>query len=96
VNAVAKFDDVELAFAFVSSEAHKNDLGLGKPLGLKFVAQALPDEVAAIFQRRGAYGRFKDLLKRRGKLDEWYEFENYSQREALREWCAANGIEVEG
>jgi len=77
---------------------HKNDLGLGKPLALTFAAQVLPadyDEVAGIFQRRGAYGRFKDLLERREKLDGWYEFENASQREALREWCAANGINVE-
>ena len=77
---------------------HKNDLGLGKPLALKFAARALPDdldEVAGIFQRRGAYGRFKSLLERRAKLDEWYEFESQSQREALRGWCAANGIDVE-
>lgn len=78
---------------------HKNDLGLGKPLVLRFAAQVLPDdydEIASIFQRRGAYGNFKGLLERRGKLDEWYEFEGRSQRETLREWCTANGIEVEG
>ena len=78
---------------------HKNDLGLGKPLALNFARRALPEdfeEVAGIFQRRGAYGRFKSLLERRGKLAEWYEFENESQREALRGWCEANGIDVEG
>jgi hypothetical protein len=78
---------------------HKNDLGLGKPLALKFAAKALPDdfdEVAGIFQQRGAYGRFKNLLERRGKLAEWHEFESESQREALRGWCVANGIDVEG
>ncbi len=77
---------------------HKNDLGLGKPLALKFAARALPDdinEVAGIFQRRGAYGRFKGLLERRGKLDAWYEFESESQRKELRSWCAANDIELE-
>lgn len=78
---------------------HKNDLGLGKPLALNFARRALPDdfeEVAGIFQHRGAYGRFKSLLERRGKLAEWYEFENENQREALRAWCEANGIDVEG
>jgi hypothetical protein len=77
---------------------HKNDLGLGKPLVLKFAAQTLPDdfeEVAGLFQRRGAYGRFKSLLERRGKSAEWYEFESRSRREALRSWCEANGIELE-
>ena len=78
---------------------HKNDLGLGKPLALKFAAQVLADdfdEVAGIFQRREAYGRFKRLLEQRGKLEQWYEFENENEREALRGWCAANGIDVEG
>lgn len=77
---------------------HKNDLGLGKTLALNFAAQVLPgdlDEIGGIFQHRGAYGRFKSLLERRGKLDEWYEFENRSRLEALREWCEANDIEVE-
>ena len=77
---------------------HENDLGLGKRLVLKFAARALPDdfdEIAGIFQRRGAYARFKALLERRGKVDEWHEFESRSEREALREWCAANGIDVE-
>jgi hypothetical protein len=67
-------------------------------LALKFVAQALPDdfdEVARIFQRRGAYARFKNLLERRGKLAEWYAFESESQRKALRGWCEAYGIELE-
>ena len=67
-------------------------------MALKFAARALPDdfhEVAGIFQRRGAYGRFKRLLERRGKLDAWYEFESESQRKELRSWCAANDIELE-
>ena len=77
---------------------HKNELGLGKPLALKFAARSLPDsthEIAGMFQRRGAYSRFKKLLEDRGKLDAWYEFESDSQREALRTWCAVNDIELE-
>jgi HTH-type transcriptional regulator/antitoxin HigA len=77
---------------------HKNDLDLGKPLALKFAARVLPDdfdEVAGMFQRRGAYGRFQSLLERRGNLDAWYEFESESQRKELRSWCAANDIELE-
>ena len=44
---------------------HKNDFDLGKPLVTEFVREHcsnLIDEVYAIFRRRGAYGRFKDLL----------------------------------
>jgi hypothetical protein len=77
---------------------HKNELGLGKPLVLKFAARVLPDdydEVADMFERRGAYGQFKELLERCGKLDAWYAFESESQSEALRNWCVANRIELE-
>lgn len=141
MNAKAKFDDIELAFDFVSSTApstnsaffcletgvchwhsnfddseeplpddvwdrkkyvqipHKNDLGLGQRLVFRFVRQVLPDdvgEVTGIFRCQGAYRRFKSLLERRGKLDEWFEFQSNSERDALRAWCADNGIELDG
>lgn len=75
----------------------KRDLDLGKPLVLDFVGQFLPDdfdEVQRIFSRRGAYARFKDLLVRRGKLDQWYGFESKAEESALRRWCDLNLIEV--
>lgn len=75
---------------------HKNELDLGKRLITRFVAEALPDELADIesmFRRRGAYRRFKDLLDDRGLLDRWYAFEAEARREALREWCLDNGLE---
>ena len=78
---------------------HKNDLDLGQRLVFRFAGQMLPDdvdEVVAIFRRKGAYRRFKELLERRGKLDAWFEFENNSERDALREWCDDNGIELDG
>jgi hypothetical protein len=64
---------------------------------LAFVAAELPDDydtVAGFFRRRGAYGRFKDLLDARGKLQRWYEFENQATEDALRDWCADNGIQL--
>jgi hypothetical protein len=76
---------------------HKNELDLGKPLVFDFVGQFLPDdyeEVRRIFSRKGAYGRFKDLLVRRHALERWYDFESKTQEAALREWCADNGIEI--
>jgi hypothetical protein len=78
---------------------HKNDLDLGKRLVLRFAADVLPhdyDEVRAIFSRKGAYARFKDLLDRRGKLQQWYDYEEKARRDALLEWCRSNGIEVAG
>jgi hypothetical protein len=74
----------------------KREFDLGKPLVLDFVSQFLPDdydEVRRIFSRRGAYGRYKDLLVKRGALERWYDFSNKAEEAALREWCAENRIE---
>lgn len=78
---------------------HKNDLGLGKPLVVKFVSEFLPDalrDVQEIFRRAGAYARFKDLLGHRGLLQQWYEYEAKAQGEALRQWCDDRGVQVDG
>jgi hypothetical protein len=75
----------------------KRELDLGKPLVLDFAHEFLADdydEVRQIFSRRGAYRRYKELLVRRGALERWYDFSNKSEETALREWCAANGIET--
>ena len=75
----------------------KRELGLGKPLALDFARQFLPgdfDDVLQFFSRRGAYARFKDLLDRRGVLDQWYDFEAKAEESALRMWCDLNSIEV--
>jgi hypothetical protein len=75
----------------------KTELDLGKPLVLDFARQFLPDdfdEVRQIFNRRGAYARFKDLPDRRGTLDQWYDFEAKAEERALRIWCDLNSIEL--
>jgi hypothetical protein len=77
---------------------HKNDLDLGKPLVMDFVRSQCPEEVdriLTIFSRRGAYGRFKDLLEQNGLLDEWYVFEQQRTHQALLHWCEENSIELE-
>jgi hypothetical protein len=77
---------------------HKNDLDLGKSLVMEFVRSRCPEEidrVLTIFCRRGAYGRFKNLLEQKSLLDEWYAFEQQRTREALLHWCEENGIVLE-
>ena len=77
----------------------RRGLDLGKPLVLEFAREFLPDdydEVRHIFNRRGAYRRYKDLLVRRGALERWYDFSNKAEEAALREWCAENGIDLSG
>jgi hypothetical protein len=75
----------------------RRELDLGKPLVLEFAREFLPDdydELRHIFNRRGAYRRYKDLLVRRGALERWYDLSNKAEEAALREWCAENGIEL--
>ena len=78
---------------------HKNDLDLGRNLVFEFVEQYLPgdfDRVRNIFRRKGAYGRYKDLLDDRGLSQQWYDFENTRQAETIRQWCKDNEIKLIG
>jgi hypothetical protein len=89
-------DDIDDAENYVAIP-DKRELELGKPLVLDFVSQFLADdfdEVRQIFGRRGAYARFKDLLSRRGALDQWYDFSAKAEEKALREWCELNAIDI--
>jgi uncharacterized protein UPF0158 len=73
----------------------KRELDLGVPLVMDFVRQFLPrdfDDVSDMFRRRGAYGRFKQLLIRKRALEQWYDFEQKATERALREWCELNSI----
>jgi hypothetical protein len=80
-----------------ASLPHKNDLDLGRRLALRFVASELPqfsDEVEAHFRRKGAYGRFKNLLDSEGVLEQWYKYQDEAIGRALRDWCASHDIQV--
>jgi len=73
----------------------KRELDLGKALVFTFVHEFLPyayAEVAAIFRKRGAYGRFRDMLEYRGLLDQWRQFQDAGEKEAMRTWCRKNGV----
>lgn len=73
----------------------KYDLDLGNQLVFDFVRGQIPehyDEVRDIFRRKGAYSRYKELLYRLGKEQDWYAYEARRTREALLEWCTDNGI----
>ena len=90
-------DDIEDASIYVRVP-NKRDLDLGRDLVFDFVEQrapALMDSVSEYFRRKGAYGRFKELLERKNLLDDWHQFENEATVAALRDWCAENGLTVE-
>ena len=76
----------------------KYDLDLGNQLAYDFAREFLPehyDRVRDIFRRQGAYGRFKDFLAGEDVLEEWHEYSDRREVDALLEWGEANGIEVE-
>jgi hypothetical protein len=77
----------------------KRELGLGRDLVFDFTSEFMEEEwetVRNYFSRSGAYRRFKDLLIDKGKLDDWHAFEEQRTRQALSEWCAAQGLELSG
>jgi hypothetical protein len=75
----------------------KGDLGLGRELALRFVEAHLPESYEltyGYFQSRGAYQRFKALLDRKDRLEDWYAFEQTAVEEALRRWSAENDLQL--
>jgi len=87
-------DDVDESDDYIGIP-HKNDLDLGKSLVMEFVRLRCPEQidcVHAVMKRRGAYGRYKELLAEKNLLEAWYAFENDRPREALLEWCKENGV----
>lgn len=89
-------EDVDESDKYISIPG-KYELNLGRQLVFDFVSDYLPDEydeVRYIFKRKGAYGRYKEFLYRKGILQRWYEYEAVRQERALREWCEDNGIEL--
>ena len=89
-------DDLEDSDRYIAIP-HKNDLNLGSELALRFAAEELPDlytRIDGVFRHRGAYARFKALLTAEGYLDKWYAFEAECTERALKDWCAANHIEL--
>ena len=75
----------------------KRELDLGKPLALAFAGEFMPedfDKVRQIFSRRGAYARFNDLLDHRRMREQWFNYRDKAEIEAVRAWCVDNSIEV--
>ena len=75
----------------------KADLDLGKDLAINFVAMALPDkldEAYSIFNRKGAYSKFKYMLASSDKLESWYVYEDEQAKKAIVDWCNSVGFKT--
>jgi len=60
---------------------------------LSFADGDVRDELEAALHGRGAFGRFKDALHRRGIADAWYRFRDTALEEIAVEFLEAHGIE---
>ena len=75
----------------------KRDIDLGSRLVFKFASQRFESHyghIRDIFSRSKAYSKFRALLEKNFKLDEWREFEKEETEKALRKWCTQNEIEL--
>lgn len=89
-------DDIDDGSLYVAVP-HGTELGLGSRLALAFTEEVLPDstsEVAGYFRRPGAFPRFRELLAREKRIEEWREFERLATAQALREWAEQEGLRV--
>ena len=99
IGDIDEIDEDDLDWERCIEIPHQNDLDLGQELVFEFVEDHLLDayeQVRRIFSRRGAYSRFKDLLESRGLLQEWHDFQNQREDQALRHWCELEGLEISG
>ncbi len=90
-------DDIDDGSQYVAVPS-KRDLGLGRSLALRFVAENIPDSYERIhqyFRKKGAYSHFKAELDHAGQLEAWYEYEQRTIQEALQEWSEENGFLLE-
>jgi hypothetical protein len=52
----------------------------------------LQDELLSAISGRGAFGRFKDAIHRRGVQEDWYEFRREALATEAAGWLEAEGI----
>jgi hypothetical protein len=53
------------------------------------------DEVLDMLRGSGAFRRFKDTVRRLGLDEEWYGYRDRAYEQAARDWCEANGLELD-
>ncbi len=89
-------DDIDDASRY-AAVPHGAELGLGRRLALAFTQEVLPEsvpEVSGFFRGPGAFPRFRELLDREQRIDEWREFERAEIERALREWAEEYGVRI--
>ena len=57
--------------------------------------RAASDRLLNAIHGRGAFRYFKDTVHQLGLADKWYVFRDEHYRTVAKEWCEANGIELQ-
>lgn len=75
----------------------RQELDIGTRLAFDFVTQNLPaqyEQVRDIFRRKGAYGKFKELLGRCELLESWYAYSEEQSLIAIRKWSESEHVDI--
>jgi len=88
--------EVEAGGKYVSVPA-AGELGLGDELVLRFAAQHLAGDHAAVHEmlRTDDVDGFEALLEQREASETWEHFRDEQTRSALLRWCEAHGLQAE-
>jgi hypothetical protein len=90
-------DDIDTSDQYIPLPGSR-DLDLGHDLVLRFVEVEMPQEyeqVRQMFRKKGAYGRFSNLIGSMGLTDQWHRFRDEQTETALRSWCEDNGLDLQ-
>ena len=55
--------------------------------------EQISDSLCRMIRGRGAFGRFKDGIRRYGIEENWYKFRDRALKEIVKDWCEGEGIE---
>lgn len=56
---------------------------------------AARDKLSSAIRGRGAFGRFKDGIRRMDIEQEWYDYQETAYKQKVARWCEENDIEYE-
>ncbi|MCG9628396.1 UPF0158 family protein [Vibrio mediterranei] len=66
------------------------ELCLGRTTAIRFARDYIPEDynlICSYFNNRGAFAKFKAQIEYRGKLEDWYQYQERAFRMAVINWC---------
>jgi hypothetical protein len=69
-----------------------NEYKIMESFCLSIVDQEISDELYYSIKGKGAFRRFKDMIKRFGIENYWYQHQDEAIKQIAIDWCNENGI----